>query len=219
MEYLCKIASEMAMKILRFFPQGVRLYINRLKGVVSHLSCDDIDSGMVNTSALLGRHVKVGYDVKISHDVEIGRYTYIENFSTINCAIIGNFCSIGERCVIGPWNHNYRMTSNSPIVYRNILSTEYNDKPKPAKIGNDVWIGSGAVIMGGVAIGNGAIVGAGSVVTKNVEPYSIVVGNPAFEIGKRFSNDRIRSIDASMWWDWTEDRIRENKGFFIADDK
>ena len=76
-------------------------------------------------------------------------------------------------------------------------------------IGNDVWIGYDAVIMAGVTIGDGAIIGTRAVVTKDVEPYSIVGGVPAKEIRKRFAPDVIERLRKSQWWNWPEDRIRD----------
>lgn len=77
-------------------------------------------------------------------------------------------------------------------------------------IGNDVWIGSDVIIMSGVTIGDGAVVGAGSVVTADVEPYTIVAGNPAKAIKKRFSDEDIARLLRIRWWDWPEEKIRGN---------
>jgi len=74
---------------------------------------------------------------------------------------------------------------------------------------NDVWIGAKSTIMSGVKIGNGAIVGSSSVVTKDVPPYAIVVGNPAKIVKYRFTEDQIGSLLKISWWDWSEDKIKE----------
>ena len=74
---------------------------------------------------------------------------------------------------------------------------------------NDVWIGAKSTIMSGVKIGNGAIVGSSSVVTKDVPPYAIVVGNPAKIVKYRFTEDQIGLLLKISWWDWPEDKIRE----------
>ena len=74
-------------------------------------------------------------------------------------------------------------------------------------IGNDVWIGYDAVIMAGVHIGDGSIIGTRAVVTKDVEPYSIVGGVPAKEIRKRFAPDVIERLQAIQWWNWPEEKI------------
>jgi virginiamycin A acetyltransferase len=77
-------------------------------------------------------------------------------------------------------------------------------------IGNDVWIGYNATIMAGVSIGDGSIIAANSTVVKDVEPYSIVGGNPAKEIKKRFSKDDISKLLALKWWDWDIEKITAN---------
>jgi virginiamycin A acetyltransferase len=77
-------------------------------------------------------------------------------------------------------------------------------------IGNDVWIGYGATIMPGVRIGDGAIIAAKSVVARDVEPYTIVGGNPAKEIRKRFSESQVEDLMKLKWWDWDIERITRN---------
>ncbi|MBD5296149.1 MAG: CatB-related O-acetyltransferase [Bacteroides sp.] len=81
---------------------------------------------------------------------------------------------------------------------------------KSTEIVCDVWIGYDAVIMAGVKIGDGAIIGARAVVTKDVEPYSIVGGVPAKEIRKRFKPDIIEKLQNLQWWNWTAERIKES---------
>ena len=83
-------------------------------------------------------------------------------------------------------------------------------KTAPVIIGNHVWIGQGAMIMKGVTIGDGAIIGAHAVVTKNVDPYSIVVGNPAKTIKYRFSEDIINALIKIKWWEWGKQKIKDN---------
>ena len=78
-------------------------------------------------------------------------------------------------------------------------------------IGNDVWIGGNAVIMSGVKIGDGAVVGAGSVVTKDVDDYEIVAGNPAKHIRYRFNKDEINQLKEIKWWNWPLNKIMENR--------
>ena len=77
-------------------------------------------------------------------------------------------------------------------------------------IGNDVWIGHESTIMSGVKIGDGAVIAANSVVVKDVEPYTIVGGNPAKVIKKRFSDDIINNLLELKWWDWSNEKINEN---------
>ena len=77
-------------------------------------------------------------------------------------------------------------------------------------IGNDVWIGFNATIMAGVTIGDGAIIATNSTVVKDVEPYSIVGGNPANEIKKRFSEKTINELLEIKWWNWDIEKITKN---------
>jgi virginiamycin A acetyltransferase len=77
-------------------------------------------------------------------------------------------------------------------------------------IENDVWIGAKSTIMSGVKIGNGAIVAAGSVVTKDVPPYAVVAGNPGKVVKYRFNDDQINKLLEISWWNWNEEKIRDN---------
>jgi len=77
-------------------------------------------------------------------------------------------------------------------------------------VGNDVWIGATSTIMSGITIGDGAIIGAGSMVTKDVPPFAIVVGNPGKIVKYRFTEEQIESLLKIAWWDWEEDKIKDN---------
>jgi acetyltransferase-like isoleucine patch superfamily enzyme len=82
-------------------------------------------------------------------------------------------------------------------------------------VGNDVWIGTDAILMAGITVGDGAVIAAGAVVTKDVAPYSIVGGVPAKEIKKRFDNEKIESLLSLKWWDKDEKWLRENGSRFM----
>ncbi len=131
--------------------------------------------------------------------------------------IIGKFCSIacGAKFIFNCANHTLKSLS----TYTFPLFFEEWDLPKAEVvtawenkgdivIGNDVWIGYDAVIMAGVTIGDGAIIATRAVVTKDVEPYSIVGGIPAKEIRKRFSSDIVARLQKLQWWNWDIDKIR-----------
>ena len=133
--------------------------------------------------------------------------------------IIGKFCSIacGAKFIFNCANHTLKSLS----TYTFPLFFEEWDLPKSdvvsawdnkgdIVIGNDVWIGYDAIIMAGVTIGDGAIIGTRAVVTKDVEPYSIVGGVPAMEIRKRFSTDIIARLQELQWWNWDADIIRNS---------
>lgn len=133
--------------------------------------------------------------------------------------IIGKFCSIacGAKFIFNCANHTLKSLS----TYTFPLFFEEWDLPKSdvvsawdnkgdIVIGNDVWIGYDAIIMAGVTIGDGAIIGTRAVVTKDVEPYSIVGGVPAKEIRKRFSTNIIARLQELQWWNWDADIIRNS---------
>ena len=122
--------------------------------------------------------------------------------------IIGKFCQIacGVEFMMNDANHQMNAVSTYPfytIEGWNMEVPKAEDMPYKGNtvIGNDVWIGQNALILPGVHIGNGAIIGANSVVGKNVESYSIVAGNPAKEIRKRFDEELIDLMEKFKWWD------------------
>jgi serine acetyltransferase len=87
----------------------------------------------------------------------------------------------------------------------------------PVIIGNDVWVGAGAIILSGVTIGDGAIVGDGSVVARDVPPYSTLAGIPAKIIKSRFSDDQIKKLLQIAWWNWSKEKISANLDYFYGD--
>lgn len=133
--------------------------------------------------------------------------------------IIGKFCSIacGAKFVFNSANHTLKSLSTYtfPLFFeewdlqKSDVATAWDNKGNII-IGNDVWIGYDAVIMAGVKIGDGAIIGTRAVVTKDVEPYSIVGGVPAKEIRKRFAPDVIEKLKSLQWWNWPEDKIQKS---------
>lgn len=144
-------------------------------------------------------------------DVEIGDYTYI-NGGYIFFAKIGKFCSIAFDVCLGPGEHHIDRVSTFPLKNRvcdiNNFSEDFPE-PKYCIIGNDVWIGTKVTILQGVKIGNGAIIASGAVVTKDVEPYSIVGGVPAKLMKYRFSKDIIEKLQVIQWWNWEHERIKK----------
>jgi virginiamycin A acetyltransferase len=111
-------------------------------------------------------------------------------------------------------NHEIEYPAVQARFYSNMLNKEPKLSEEPITIGNDVWIGTRAIILPGVDIGDGAVVGAGAVVTKDVDSYSIVAGVPAKEVGRRFDEETKNKLLEKEWWDWSEDKIKKNKNFF-----
>ena len=162
----------------------------------------------------------------------VGDYTYYDDFETVgnfeknvkylfdfigDKLIIGKYCMIASDVIfiMNGANHLTDAVSTYPFaIFGNGWESAMDGKSYPTKgdtiIGNDVWIGYGATIMPGVKIGDGAIIATKSVVTKDVEPYSIVGGNPAREIKKRFSDKAIEKLLKMQWWDWTPEKVTEN---------
>ena len=121
----------------------------------------------------------------------LGRYSYIGEHSYLLYTNVGDFCSISNYCAIGGASHPIAWVSTSPAFNntKGMMKKKLGNLPyepfEKTVIGNDVWIGSHCLIKGGVHIGDGAIIGMGSVITHDIEPYEIWVGNPARCIRKR----------------------------------
>ncbi len=155
----------------------------------------------------------------------MGYGSYIGEECTIK-AKVGRFCSIGHKVTVLTGTHPSHMyVSTNPVFFSLGLQngTTFVKEQKfrekiwadeknryGAIIGNDVWIGYNATIMGGVTIGDGAIIAAGALVRENVEPYTIVAGQPAKVISKRFTDEQIRWLMNFKWWDKPIDWIKEH---------
>lgn len=145
-------------------------------------------------------------------------YLYDEQYGPgemLDRLIIGKFCQIatGARFIMNAANHVMNAVSTYPfkLFGKSWANAEMNPVCKgDTVIGNDVWIGNSATFLQGVTIGDGAIIAASSVVTKNVEPYTIVGGNPAREIRKRFDPKTIEFLLHLRWWDWPIEKISKH---------
>ena len=146
---------------------------------------------------------------------EIGKYTYLGYDCWVTEAEIGAFCSISNNVRIGGAAHPMEFVSMSPVFHKgkNVLGKNFSEHEfepfKRTAVGNDVWIGENSIIKAGVTIGNGAVIGTGSVVTKNVGAYEIWAGNPAKLIRKRFDDETAAALDASHWWEFSDEKLKE----------
>lgn len=153
-------------------------------------------------------------------NVTMGRHSYCAPNCVIAHCTIGRFCSIGSHVIIGPGIHPTHLVSTFPGFYSSQQHTaNFRRDPtiaehQPTLIGNDVWIGHRAMIMGGVTIGDGAVIGAGAIVTKDVEPYAIVGGVPARLIRKRFPDAIIARLLAYHWWEKDDAFLTANAELF-----
>lgn len=116
-------------------------------------------------------------------------------------------------------NHRFDWVTTSPLnFFEQKDVTEHETTKGNIIIGNDVWVCGNATILSGVTIGHGAVIGNGAVVSRDVAPYSIVVGNPAKHLKYRFSSDIIEQLLEIKWWDWPEDLLRKHTQVFLNED-
>ncbi|EKD71290.1 MAG: Chloramphenicol acetyltransferase [uncultured bacterium] len=165
-----------------------------------------------------------------SPNIIVGDYTYYDDPDNVqnfvknilyhfdfvgDKLIIGKFCQIATnvRFIMNGGNHAINGFSTFPF---SAFGSEWSNVPLEAQskgdtiVGNDVWIGNSATIMPGIKIGDGAIIATNSVITKDVAPYTIVGGNPAKLIRKRFDDETIQTLLKMKWWDWDIEKITKN---------
>lgn len=166
--------------------------------------------------ATLGRYTEIGARTVFAEST-MGDYSYVVNDANVIYTTIGKFCSIAAMTRINPGNHPMHRASQSHFTYR--ASAYFEDAQDDAAffdwrrshavtIGHDVWIGHGAIVLAGRSIGTGAVVAGGAVVTKDVPAYTIVAGNPARPIRRRFPEDIADRLQNLAWWDWEHKRLR-----------
>jgi phosphonate metabolism protein (transferase hexapeptide repeat family) len=164
----------------------------------------------------LGAYCEVGART-ILLDVAMGDYSYVVNDAQITYTTVGKFCSIAAMTRINPGNHPMHRATQAHFTYRASAyfpgesdDTEFFAWRKSYRIhiGHDVWIGHGAIVLPGRNIGTGAVVAAGAIVTKDVPAYTIVAGNPARAIKRRFPEAVADRLARLGWWDWEHERLR-----------
>ncbi|MEP6356999.1 MAG: CatB-related O-acetyltransferase [Hyphomicrobiales bacterium] len=153
-------------------------------------------------------------------NLKMGRHSYCGYNCTLINVDIGSFCSIADQVYIGGAGHPSHFVSTSPAFLKHKGNPKktyslhsYSHQPQ-TYIGHDVWIGHGAKIKAGIKIGDGAIVGMGSIVTSDVQPYSIVAGNPARLIRARFDTAIVNALLESQWWNYDDVTLTEAASLF-----
>ena len=165
-------------------------------------------------------------------NIRVGRYSYYSGYyhghgfdecarfllpeEGVDKLVIGSFCSIGSGAAFimaGNQGHRRDWISTFPFYWMPEIDAFEGARNgfEPAGdtvIGNDVWIGTEAIVMPGVKIGHGAVIGTRALVTKDVEPYAIVGGNPSKTLRMRFVEADIARLLALRWWDWSDDELK-----------
>lgn len=195
-------------------------------------NCILVDLSLIDPTARISKSscngsVKLGHrcildecQITANSMVSVGAHSILSGpiriVADLNQVSIGKFCSFAPQVTIWESLHDARR-----ITSFYILSEFFGDNFKrdiiskgPIQIGNDVWIGTRAVILSGVTIGDGAVIGSGSIVTKDVPPYTIVGGIPAKVLKPRFPGQIVQRLLYLRWWDWDEDKIGRNRMLF-----
>lgn len=158
-------------------------------------------------------------------DCTFGRFSYVASGRVVN-ATVGAFTSIGNEVLIGGFGrHPTRWVTTHPAFYSTLGQTsryfasasKFGERER-VTIGNDVWIGTRAMVLDGVNIGDGAIVGAGSIVTKDVADYEVVAGVPARRLRFRYDPDTIALLKKTEWWLLETEQLQALVEFFCRED-
>lgn len=178
----------------------------------------------IDCYSIVNKKARVGRKCKVYHS-SLGAYSYIGRGTQLIYASVGKFCSISGNVLIGMGHHTLSYLSNSPLFTEKNNGTghSWTDREsllpyKLVTIGNDVWIGTRAMVLGGVTIGDGAVIGAGAIVTKDVPPFAIVAGVPARIVRYRFSEEIIARLEVMQWWNLSDEVLKSNIALFQSED-
>jgi hypothetical protein len=161
-----------------------------------------------------GAYCEVGARTKVAES-SFADYAYVANDADIIYTTVGRFCSIAAHTRINPGNHPLERVALSHFTYRSSAYGLGEDdaaffdwrRTSRVSLGNDVWIGHGAVVLAGVTLGNGAAIGAGAVVSHDVPPFAIAVGVPAKLLRFRFPPEIVEVLERIAWWNWPREQL------------
>jgi phosphonate metabolism protein (transferase hexapeptide repeat family) len=175
--------------------------------------------------ATIGRRCEVLANTRVQYS-SLGDYSYLGENCDVADAAIGKFTAIANQVRIGAPNHPMDRPSQHrftycPEYYEASATRDHNffadRRDARVTIGNDCWIGHGAIILPGVTVGDGAVIAAGAVVSRSVAPYSVVGGVPARPIRQRFSDAIAESLRRIAWWDWPDELLFARLSDFQSD--
>ena len=195
--------------------------LNRLENGEGGVPCASIVDSCVSGDIGMGSGSRID-SARVYGTVSLGRYANINGPGTVvegfrSGVKIGAFSSVAMNCVLIDSNHRTDRASSFCIGHTFFGEPYVDDLVSNGEVvlQEDVWVGAGCTVLGGVTVGRGSVIGAGSVVTKDIPPYAIAVGIPAKVVAFRFSKETIDELEASCWFEWPLEKIMENKEFFM----
>lgn len=211
------------MKIIQAFLKSLKLRLDRVNCIAETARIHPqawVSGSTISDGVEIAKGCKI-FSAELSGRIDIDRFTSIWGpgvhiVGSVQGIKVGAFCSIAHHVFMHENFHNMQRTT-SYFVERNLFGVSHppcaETSRGPIIIGNDVWIGAGAIILSGVSIGDGTVIGAGSVVTRDIPPYVVAAGNPATVVRARFTPEVTSLLLASQWWTWSEERLRHEASF------
>lgn len=194
---------------------------NKIYDRVQTINCQLAHDIVIGSDSFL-RDCSLGSFVQINRrnvldGVVVGDGTYTGANTVLKKVSIGKYCSISWNVSATGNLHDYNCLASHPLAKLKSFGLAENNSAldfKTIHVGNDVWIGANVCILAGVTIGDGAVIGAGGVVTKDIPPYAVAVGNPAKVIKYRFNEEIISMLLDAKWWDLPRNIIKEHLNLF-----
>lgn len=173
------------------------------------------DDVLINHPLVAEDHVKIGHGSEIRGATTIGRHTNLVADNVIQAeANIGNFSALAYGAVLQGRSLPLHRLALQRDFQRDQLGIDHQPRDEPIHIGHDVYLGRDALVLPGRSVGTGAVVGARAVVTRDVEPYTVVGGNPARVINRRCSEETVDELLEMAWWNWSDGEIAERADLF-----
>jgi acetyltransferase-like isoleucine patch superfamily enzyme len=158
--------------------------------------------------------LKLREQFKRDYNIVVGLYSYgcFDRARVDPNTTLGRYCSLSRYCFILNRNHGMHFISTTPYIYNTgvgMVSDNAGMDYLSCELGDEVWMGHNSIITPSARkVGRGAVIAAGAIVTKDVEPYAVVAGNPAREIRRRFTPEQIERIEATRWWEWDLEEMK-----------